>query len=108
MLFKLFRDFICFIHALLNQNKKEILENMSWEDWNNIWIYSELTGEIGFAQQYDNDKYRTFLRIGEEDGYIYEVLYNFIHTAERVEKIEYKYYQRPDYISKLEVLNNET
>jgi hypothetical protein len=51
VLFKLFKEFICFIHAkLLNQNKKEILENMSWEDWDNIWIYSELTGEIGFAQ----------------------------------------------------------
>ena len=52
MLFKLSREFICFIHAKIpDQNKKKILEDMDWEDWNNIWIYAELTGEVGFAQQ---------------------------------------------------------
>lgn len=108
MLFKLSREFVCFIHAKIpDQNKKKILEDMDWEDWNNIWIYAELTGEVGFAQQFNTDKYKTFLRIGEEDGYIYEMLYYFIDTARQVEKIECKYYQRPEYMPKLEVLNNE-
>ena len=109
MLFKLFKEFVYFIYTGLdNEDKKEILKNIGPENWDNFWIHSSLTDDIDFAQQYDNDKYKIFLSINKEDGPIYEILDHFIFIAERVEKIECKYENRPEFMQKLEVLNNET
>ena len=109
MLFKLYKGYIYYIYTMLsNQDKKEKLKNMMQENSDNIWITLGFSGEICFAYQFNNDKYKLTFYIDEKDGDIFEELFNFIIVMSRVEKIECKYENRPEYIQKLEVLNNET
>lgn len=86
MLFKIEKDFVCFLDVIMPEKYKSRFREL---DWDNIWITWGLADDILFAQKTNNTYKLLDLYIEEKDGEIYQLLRNFCYMFNKIEIIAY-------------------